>query len=140
MPILDASFQNFCWASSEETEHHGNIKSLKLKKFKLSQKSKSKMIREVCLFDKFSFGMAKLFQEEVSRIQSLSKSIEAKLDKESCILEIVRFKKQLQTIDCRYCLQNCVVDFSGSKCDTNLCAPCTMYCVLLPLKDMVEKD
>ena len=52
----------------------------------------------------FVVGMSQLFQEEVSRIQSLSKSTEAKLDKESCILEIERFKKQLQTVDRRYCL------------------------------------
>ena len=52
----------------------------------------------------FVVGMSQLFEEEVSRIQSLSKSTEAKLDKESCILEIERFKKQLQTVDRRYCL------------------------------------
>ena len=41
---------------------------------------------------------SKVYQKEVSRLQSLSESTEAKLDKEACILEIMRCKKQLQTI------------------------------------------
>ena len=46
----------------------------------------------------FGQTQSQVYQKEVSRLQSLSKSTKAKLDKESCILEIVRFKKQLQTI------------------------------------------
>ena len=63
---------------------------------------------------------SQVYKEEVSRLQSLSKSTEAKLDKEACILEIVRCKKQLQTIT----LQILVVNMF----DNNLCM-CTILCV-----------
>ena len=42
---------------------------------------------------------SKVYQKAVARVQSFSKYTEkTKVDKESCLLEITRFKEQLQTI------------------------------------------